>query len=97
MSYEPACVKPGVQSNTAVPLPLSVSVAPVGRAVEVKTGNVESGSVADRPRLRLTPSVTIWLPMAARVTGWLPASSTVMATISESTPSVSSVARKARL
>ena len=82
--YIPLWVKFGVQSKDAVPLALSVKVAPAGSVEADSVGMVASASVAERAKLRLAPSETVWLPMAAKTGGWLPASLTVMATISES-------------
>ena len=74
----PAWVKSGVQSNVAVPLPLSVKVAPVGSTELLKLGVVPSGSAAETEKLRLAPSLTNFAPMAASTGVWLPASSIVI-------------------
>jgi len=50
----------------------------------VRTATVESGSTAERARLKRVFSVTLCAPIKARIGDWLPASVTVMATISES-------------
>ena len=55
--YDPACVKPGVQLNDAVPLPLFINDAPLGSVVELNDGVVPSASVADIVNARLTASV----------------------------------------
>ena len=46
-------MKLGVQSNVPVPLPLSINVAPAGRAEVEKVGMVASGSVAEMTKARL--------------------------------------------
>ncbi|PKK83958.1 MAG: hypothetical protein CVT49_05900 [candidate division Zixibacteria bacterium HGW-Zixibacteria-1] len=84
-------MKPGVQSNVSVPVPVDVNVAPVGSAEVVIIGVVPSASVADTVKFRLTPSSVLFEPIEAR-TGikltWL----TVIETTSESTAEESSVA-----
>src|SRR5574341_2089175 len=44
---------------------LSIKVAPVGKVEVVRTGVVPSGSVAEVPKFRLTPSIVDLLPIAA--------------------------------
>ena len=82
--YVPLWVKFGVQSKNPEPSPLSTKVAPAGSVEVDRAGIVLSASVAEMPKLRLTPSVTDWVPIELRTGVWLPDSVTVIATTSES-------------
>ena len=54
----------GVQLKLPVPLPLLVNVAPEGSVDVVRLGMVPSGSVAETPKARSTPSVVLFGPMS---------------------------------
>ena len=59
-------MKSGVQLKVAVPLRLSVYVAPLGRAELVITGVVPSASEAVATKFKLTFSSVDWAPIVAR-------------------------------
>ena len=80
----PAWVKSGVQLKEALPLPLSVKMAPAGSERADRTGMVLSASVAEREKFKLTPSEVLCAPMAVSIGVWLPASLTEIETISVS-------------
>ena len=63
--YSPACTKVGVQSKEPVPSPLSVKLAPAGSAEVVRLGSKPSGSEAEIPKLRLTPSSVTFDPIGS--------------------------------
>jgi hypothetical protein len=63
-------LKPGVQLNVPVLSPLSTKLEPVGEPMAVSVTWSPSGSVAETPKVRRTPSSVVWLAGAVTVGFW---------------------------